>query len=260
MRALGIAATGMQAQQTSVETIANNIANVSTTGFKRQTAEFQDLLYQSQARVGTASSDNQTLLPIGTQLGLGVRTAGVNRIMSQGTLTQTDNPYDLALDGRGFFGVKLPNGDTAYTRDGNFNLSDKGEIVTTDGYTVDPGITVPTNTKSVTINGSGQVIATDPTGKQNTLGQLQLYMFQNEPGLQAEGGNLFTATDASGEAVQGLASDPGFGALRQGYLEASNVNVVTEMTSLIQAQRAYEMNSKVVEAADQMLQTTTQTR
>lgn len=260
MRALGIASTGMQAQQTNVETIANNIANVSTTGFKRQMAQFQDLIYQNNTRVGTASSESGTVLPIGTQVGLGVRNSGIARITSQGTLTETDNQYDVAVDGRGYFGVQLPSGETAYTRDGSFQLSDKGQIVTSDGYPVNPAITVATNAKSVTINQSGQVIETAADGKQNTVGQLQLYMFQNEAGLQAQGGNLFTATDASGDAVQGLASEPGFGSIRQGYVEASNVNVVTEMTALIQAQRAYEMNSKVVQATDQMMQTTNQER
>lgn len=260
LEALGTAASGMQAQQTNVQVIANNIANSSTTGFKRQMAQFQDLIYENQTRVGSASSENGNLLPIGTQLGLGVRNSGIARITSQGTLTETDNQFDLALDGRGYFGVLLPNGETAYTRDGSFQLSDKGQIVTSDGYVVQPAITIAPTAKSVTVNQSGQVIETDLNGKQQTVGQLQLYLFQNEPGLQAEGGNLFSETDASGNALQGLPSNPGYAAIRQGYVESSNVNVVTEMTSLIQAQRAYEMNSKVVEASDQMMQTTTQIR
>ena len=258
MDALGVASTGMQAQQTNVQVIANNIANVSTTGFKRNMAQFKDLIYENNTRVGTPSSESGNILPIGTQVGLGVRSAGVARITTQGSLTETDNKFDMAIDGRGYFGVQLPSGETAYTRDGSFQLSDTGQIVTSDGYPVNPAVTVNANAKDVTVNQSGQVIVTGADGKQNTVGQLQLYLFQNEGGLQAEGGNLFTETNASGNAVQGLPSDPGFGAIRQGYTEASNVNVVTEMTSLIQAQRAYEMNSKVVEAANQMMQTTTQ--
>lgn len=258
MRALGIAATGMEAQQTNVEIISNNIANVSTSGFKRSMAEFQDLLYQSQARVGTASSESGTLLPTGTQLGLGVRNAGITRITTQGSLTQTDNKLDLAVDGRGYFGVTLPNGDVVYTRDGSFQLSASGQIVTNDGYPVVPGISVSPTAQDVTINQAGQVIETTAAGKQQTVGQLQLFNFTNEAGLEALGSNNFRYTDASGDPTQGLPNDPGFGSVRQGYLEASNVNVVQEITSLIQAQRAYELNSKVIEAADQMMQTTSQ--
>lgn len=260
MRALSIAATGMQAQQTNVEIISNNIANVSTTGFKRSMAAFQDLLYQSASRVGTPSSDQGTVIPTGSQIGLGVRSSGVTRVLTQGTLTETDNPLNLAIDGRGYFGVQLPSGDVGYTRDGTFSYSSTGQIVTSEGYTVEPGITVNPTATGVTINQAGQVIETLPGGKQNTVGQLQLYQFPNEAGLTALGGNNFVKTEASGDPVRGLPSDPGFGAVRQGYLEASNVNVVTEMTSLIQAQRAYELNSKVIQAADQMLQTTNQVR
>lgn len=260
MRALGIAATGMESQQTNVEVISNNIANVSTTGFKRSMAQFQDLLYQSVSRVGTASSEQGTMLPTGSQIGLGVRSAGVTRVLTQGTMTQTENPLHLAIDGRGYFGVKLPSGETAYTRDGSFSYSSTGEIVTSEGYPVEPGITVNPQAQSVTINQSGQVIETLPNGKQNTVGQIQLYQFANEAGLEAQGGNNFMRTEASGDAIRGLPADTGFGTVRQGYLEASNVNVVHEITSLIQAQRAYELNSKVIQAADQMLQTTNQVR
>lgn len=260
MRALGIAATGMQAQQSNVEVIAHNIANVSTTAFKRRMAQFQDLLYQNQSRVGTASTENGTILPIGTQVGLGVRNSGVNTINIQGSMTETDNKLDVAIDGRGYFGVTLPSGDTAYTRDGSFQLSNTGQVVTVDGYPVLPGITVDPTAKDITVNQSGQVIVTMPNGQQNTVGQFQLNIFQNEAGLEAQGGNLYRDTEASGQPLQGLASEAGYGVIRQGYLEASNVNVVTEMTSLIQAQRAYEMSSKVVEAADQMLQTINQTK
>ena len=258
MRSLGIAATGMQAMQTNVEVISNNIANVNTTGFKRGLASFQDLLYQSTARAGTSSSETGTQLPTGTQIGLGVRSSGVTRVLTQGSLSQTDNPLDLAVDGRGYFGVQLPNGNTAYTRDGSFRTSATGQIVSTEGYAVQPSITIAPTVTAVTINQAGEVIATGADGKQSTIGRLHLFMFQNEAGLDAQGGNNFLETDASGSPIQGLPTDPGFGTVRQGYLESSNVNVVQEITSLIQAQRAYELNSKVIDAADQMMQTTTQ--
>jgi len=260
MRALGIAATGMEAMQTNVEVISNNIANVSTTGFKRSLAQFQDLLYQSNARAGTASSDSGTELPTGSQIGLGVRSSGVTRVLTQGSLTETDNQLDVAVDGRGYFGIQLPSGNVAYTRDGSFRASSTGQLVTTDGYVVEPAITVPPTSVNVTINQQGQVISTDGAGKQSTVGQLHLYLFANEAGLQAQGGNNFMETDASGSPIQGMPSDPGFGSIHQGYLESSNVNVVTEITNLITAQRAYELNSKVIEAADQMMQTTSQIR
>jgi len=260
MRSLGIAATGMESQQTNVEVIANNIANVSTTGFKRSMAEFQDLLYQSEARAGTASSEAGTILPTGMQVGLGVRAAGVTRITTQGSLTQTGNQLDVAINGKGYFGIKLPSGETAYTRDGSFKPSATGQIVTNDGYTVEPGITVAPTATAVNINSAGQVIETAANGTQTTVGQLQLYTFANEAGMDAQGGNNFLATEASGDAISGVPASPGFGTIQQGYLESSNVNVVTEMTNLISAQRAYELNSKVVEAADQMLQTTTNIR
>jgi len=260
MRSLSIAATGMQAQQTNVEVISNNIANVSTTGFKRSMAAFQDLLYQSAARPGTVSSEQGTVLPSGTQIGLGVRNTGVNRVLTQGSLSQTDNPLNVAVDGRGYFGVKLPSGDTAYTRDGSFNLSSTGMLVNSEGFQVEPGISINPTSTAVTINQAGQVIETLPNGKQNTVGQLQLFQFANEAGLVALGGNNFQQSEASGDPVQGLPTDQGFGSVRQGYLESSNVNVVHEITALIQAQRAYELNSKIIQAADQMLQTTNQAR
>jgi flagellar basal-body rod protein FlgG len=250
----------MQAQQTNVEVIANNIANVSTNGFKRSVAEFQDLLYQTDARAGTESSESGTILPTGMQVGLGVRSAGVTRITTQGSLTQTGNQLDVAVNGLGYFGVKLPSGDIAYTRDGSFKPSATGEIVTNDGNPVEPGITVAPTATAVTINAAGQVIQTGANGTQTTVGQLQLFTFANEPGLSAQGGNNFLATEASGAALPGVPGNPGFGAIQQGYVESSNVNVVTEMTNLISAQRAYELNSKVIEAADQMMQTTTQIR
>jgi flagellar basal-body rod protein FlgG len=260
MRALQIAATGMQAQQTNVEVIANNLANVSTNGFKRQLAQFQDLIYQSTAEVGSTSSEVGTVLPTGTQVGLGARAAGITRMVAQGSLIQTDNTYDLAVNGPGYFGVKLPDGEIAYTRDGSFSLSPTGQIVNSQGYPIEPGITIPPNATAVTINQAGGVVVTGANGQQTTVGTLQLYIFQNQAGLEAQGGDLFMVSDASGQPIQGLPTSPGFGSIQQGYLESSNVNVVTELTELIQAQRAYEMNSKVIEAADQMMQTANQVK
>ncbi|NHN92758.1 flagellar basal-body rod protein FlgG [Acetobacter sicerae] len=258
MRSLDIAGTGMQAQQTNVEVIANNIANMTTTGFKRRRPEFQDLIYQDMRRVGTMSSDSGTLVPAGAQVGLGVRTAGIYRINVQGTLEQTNNSLDLAIEGPGYFQVTLPSGEYAYTRDGTFSLSDTGQIVTADGYPVSPGITVPNNAQTVTIDQTGQVQVTVSGQTQSTVvGQLQMATFQNENGLAAMGQNLFTETQSSGNAITGTGQSVGFGDVRQGYVEESNVNVVTEITDLITAQRAYEMNSKVITASDEMLQTLT---
>jgi flagellar basal-body rod protein FlgG len=256
MRALDIAGTGMQAQQTNVEVISNNIANMTTTGFKRRRAEFQDLIYQNLRRVGSNSSDNGSIVPSGAQVGLGVKTAAIYRITEQGNLQQTSNSLDTAIQGNGYFQVTLPSGETAYTRDGTFSLSPAGVIVTADGYPVSPGITVPTNAISVTINASGQVQATI-SGQTNptTLGQIELAAFPNEAGLDAQGDNLFLQTAASGNASTGVPASPGFGTVMQGFVETSNVNVVTEITNLITAQRSYEMNSKVITASDDMLQT-----
>jgi flagellar basal-body rod protein FlgG len=258
MRSLDIASTGMQAQQTNVEVISNNIANMNTTGFKRQRPEFQDLLYQNMRRVGSTSSDNGTVVPSGAQVGLGVKTAAVYRINEQGNLQQTSNQLDLAIQGNGFFQVTLPSGDTAYTRDGTLALSPTGEIVTADGYVVQPGITIPTTATGVTINANGEVLATLPNqvAPQN-VGQLQISVFPNTAGLEASGGNLFTQTAASGAAQSGVPGSPGFGSVMQGFVETSNVNVVSEMTNLITAQRAYEMNSRVISASDDMLSTIT---
>jgi flagellar basal-body rod protein FlgG len=261
MRALDIAGTGMQAQQTNVEVISNNIANMTTTGFKRQRAAFQDLIYQDLRRVGSNSSDSGSLLPSGAQVGLGVKTAAIYRINEQGNLQQTGNSLDVAIQGNGYFQVTLPSGDTAYTRDGSFGLSPQGQIVNTNGYVISPGITVPTNATGVTINTSGQVQVTlDGQTASATVGQIQIATFPNEAGLSAEGDNLFLQTAASGNPVTGTPASPGFGSTLQGFVESSNVNVVTEITDLITAQRAYEMNSKVITAGDQMLSTLTNLR
>ena len=261
MRALDIAGTGMQAQQTNVEVISNNIANMGTTGFNRRRAEFQDLIYQNLRRVGSNSSDNGNIVPSGAQVGLGVNTAAIYRITEQGNLQQTGNNLDMAIQGSGYFQVTLPSGQIAYTRDGTFGLSPDGTIVTADGYPVVPGITVPTNATSVSINTSGQVQVTiQGQAAPSTLGQLQTAVFPNSAGLDAQGGNLFLQSAASGNAVTGVPGASGFGSIMQGYVESSNVNVVTEITSLITAQRSYEMNSKVITAADDMLQTLTNLR
>ena len=261
MRALDIAGTGMQAQQTNVEVISNNIANMTTTGYKRRRAEFQDLIYQSLRRVGSNSSDTGSLLPSGAQIGLGVQTAAIYRINEQGNLQQTGNSLDVAIQGNGYFQLTLPSGEIAYTRDGSFGLSPQGQIVTTNGYVVLPGITIPANATSVAINTSGQVqITLDGQTTTTTVGQLQLATFPNEAGLAAQGDNLFLQTAASGTPVTSVPALPGFGTTLQGFVESSNVNVVTEITDLITAQRAYEMNSKVITAGDQMLSTLTNLR
>src|SRR5579863_1237992 len=259
MSSMNIAATGMAAQQLNVEVIANNIANLNTTGFKRQRAEFQDLLYQNQRRGGATSSDSGTIVPVGVQIGLGVKTAAVYRITTQGNLIQTSNPLDLAVQGRGFFQILQPDGTTAFTRSGSFQLSPTGQIVTADGFVVQPGITIPQNTLGVTVNASGQVQA-QIAGQVNpqTVGQLQLANFANEAGLEALGNNLFLETQASGTPVTGNPGLVGFGTINQGLLETSNVDIVSEITNLITAQRAYEMNSKVIQTSDQMTQTLNQ--
>lgn len=254
MRSLSIASTGMLAQQLNVEVISNNIANMNTTGFKRQRAEFQDLLYQNLERVGSTSSDQGTIVPTGIQVGTGVKTASIYRIMTQGDVQQTDNPYDLSIEGRGFFRINLPSGETAYTRAGAFSLNATGEIVTPDGYTVEPGITIPDGAMSVTINAQGQVFARLAGQTTDTnVGQLDLAVFANEAGLESQGSNLYLETAASGAAQTGTPGSTGYGTIRQGYLEHSNVNAVAEITSLITAQRAYEMNSKVITVSDEML-------
>jgi flagellar basal-body rod protein FlgG len=259
MRALSTAATGMAAQQMNVEVISNNIANMNTIGYKAQRAEFQDLLYQNVERMGSQSSDSGTIVPTGIQVGSGVKPNAVYRLTTQGSMTQTGNQFDVAINGRGYLQVQLPSGETAYTRAGNLAVNENGQMVTADGYTVLPQIAIPSTATAVTISKSGQVQATIPgqTAPQ-TVGQMQLATFFNEAGLDAQGGNLFLVSGASGAAVVGNPGGVGYGTLQQGYTEASNVDSVTEITNLISAQRAYEMNSKVVNSADQMLQTTSQ--
>ncbi len=254
MRSLDIAATGMLAQQLNVDVISNNIANMTTSGFKRQRPEFHDLLYQNIVRPGSNSSDVGTIIPAGIQLGAGVKAGSVYRINEQGTLQITSNELDLAIDGNGWFQVELPSGDTGYTRSGSFQLNENGEIVTSQGYRVLPGITLPDDTVNITINANGEVFADiqgqiDPTN----VGQITTAIFANDAGLEAIGNNLFLETTASGAATEGTPGSDGYGGINQGALENSNVNVVEEITTMITAQRAYEMNSKVIQASDEML-------
>ena len=255
MKALSTAATGMLAQQLNIEVISNNIANMNTTGFKRQRAEFQDLLYQNLERVGANSSDAGTVVPSGIQVGVGVRAAGIYRITDQGSLQNTGNTFDLAVNGRGFFNIQLPDGQDAYTRAGSFQIDQTGQLVTPEGYVVQPAIQIPQTATDVSINSQGQVEfieagATAPAA----AGQLNLVIFPNEVGLEAVGGNLFLESQASGAPVIGLADQNGYGSILQGFLEQSNVNAVSEITAMISAQRAYELNSQVIQTADEMLQ------
>lgn len=261
MRSLDIGATGMLAQQMNVDVISNNIANMTTSGHKRQRVDFKDLIYQNLIRPGAPSSDIGTIVPSGLQLGLGVRVSSVYRIHEQGPLQITENPLDLALTGEGFFQIQLPDGGVAYTRSGIFQVNQNGEIVTSQGFLLEPNISVPADTISIEINRSGEVFAQiDGQIALSNLGQIQLATFINPPGLEAVGDNLFLETEASGAAVVGAPDTENFAAIRQGAVENSNVNVVEEITQLITAQRAYEMNSKVISASDEMLLTVTQLR
>jgi flagellar basal-body rod protein FlgG len=256
MRSLDIAATGMLAQQRNVEVVANNLANMNTTAFLRRRPEFHDLLYQNIRRVGSTSSDNGNEVPTGAQIGLGVKLAAVYRIHEQGNLSATDNTLDMAIQGRGFFQVTLPTGETSYSRDGTFQLNSQGQVVTHDGYLMSPSITVPSDAIDVTINASGQVLVKlQNQVNLSNVGQIQVAIFQNEPGLEAIGDNLFIETEASGSPQTANPGDEGFGSILQGFLETSNVNAVEEISNLISAQRAYEMNSKVIQASDEMLGT-----
>lgn len=261
MRALRTAATGMSAQQLNVEVISNNIANMNTVGFKRQRAEFQDLLYQNVERMGAQSSSSGTVVPTGIQVGAGVRAGAVYRITEQGSPTATGNRFDLAIDGRGYFQVALPSGETAFTRAGNFAVDAEGRLVTDDGFVVQPEINIPNDARDVIISRTGQVqILTDGDPQPQVVGELQLATFFNEAGLEAIGDNLLLETAASGPANVAAPGEPGFGQLLQGYTEASNVDAVSEITALIVAQRAYEMNSKVISTADDMLAVASQVK
>ncbi len=255
MRALDIAATGMQAQQLYVDVTSQNLANINTTAYKLQRPEFQDLLYQNDKRVGTNSADSGTIVPTGIQIGLGVKTGAIYRNTNQGTLQNTTNTLDVAIQGKGFLQVTLPSGEIAYTRAGALQLSPNGVIVTADGNQVEPAITVPPTATAISINSSGEVFATIPNqvAPQN-LGQFQTASFINEAGLQAIGGNMYMETVASGAPTTGTPGTDGYGTMLQGYLESSNVDAVTELTNLIKAQRVYEMNSKVISKSDEMLQ------
>ncbi len=260
MRSLNIGATGMLAQQTNVDVISNNIANMNTTAYTKRRAEFNDLIYQNIIRPGSASTAAQTIVPSGIQLGTGVKTAAVYRIVGGGTLTNTNNPLDLAIKGRGYFQIELPEGKgTAYTRDGAFQRNGDGVIVTHDGYVVQPEITVPDDAVEVYVNASGEVwVKQDGQVDETNVGQLEIATFVNEAGLEAMGQNLFLETQASGAPVIDNPDNEGFGSIQSGYLETSNVNPVTEITELVSAQRAYEMNSKVIQTSDQMLSTINQ--
>ncbi|MGR3514776.1 MAG: flagellar basal-body rod protein FlgG [Paracoccaceae bacterium] len=261
MRALTIAATGMSAQQTRVEVISNNLANMSTTGYNARRAEFADLHYQQASRPGTVNATDGTVLPTGVQLGLGVRATAVSMNVQQGTSVATGGDFDLAIEGAGYLEVTLPSGVSAYTRDGGLKLSAEGQIVTSDGYTVVPDITVPNDTRAVSINAEGEVYAYfDDQVDPELLGQLTLSGFSNPQGLEAIGSNLFLQSPASGDPFTTTPGSDGLGAVRQGYLEESSVDPVREITELIEAQRGYELNAKVISAADQILGATVQIR
>ncbi|MFN0025432.1 MAG: flagellar basal-body rod protein FlgG [Parvularculaceae bacterium] len=254
MKSLSIAATGMLAQQRNVEVISNNIANLNTVGYKRQRAEFQDLLYQTIERPGAISSSTGTVVPNGIQIGAGVKTGSVYRITEQGAVTSTGNDFDLAVSGKGLFRIDLPDGREAYTRAGNFAVSADGRIVTEDGYEVLPGVTVPEDVLDITVSEDG-IVEAQIAGEQNPreIGRFELVVFFNESGLEAIGDNLLLETPASGEPIIGNPGDQGFGRLLQGFLENANVDPVQEITTLIAAQRAYEMNARVIETSDEML-------
>lgn len=261
MRALQIAAAGMTAQQTRVEVISNNLANMNTTGYNARRAEFADLHYQQLVRPGTINASDGTVVPTGVQLGLGVRASAVTIMLSQGSLAATGGDLDLAIEGDGYLEVTLPNGQAAFTRDGGLKLTGDGLIVTSDGYAVVPDIAVPRDTRSIAINAEGEVYGFfNNQIEPQLLGQFTLAGFTNPKGLEAIGSNLFVETPASGPAAIGAPGDEGLGVLRQGYLESSSVDPVREITDLISAQRGYELNSKVITAADQMLGSMVQLR
>ena len=253
-QALWVAKTGLDAQQTRLSVISNNLANVSTTGFKQSRAVFEDLLYQNLRQVGAQTSED-TRLPSGLMLGTGTRVVATEKIHSQGNIENTEKPLDIAIDGKGFFPVLLPDGTQGYTRDGSFMISDQGQMVTASGYTLQPGINFPQDTQSVTIGNDGVVSVQLPSQALPTVvGNIQIANFVNPTGLQPIGENLYIESAASGTAQEGTPGQTGLGRLRQGSLEGSNVNIVEEMVSMIETQRAYEMNSKLIATADGMLQ------
>jgi len=261
MRALKIAATGMSAQQMRVETISNNLSNMSTTGYNARRAEFADLHYQQLSRAGSVNASDGTVLPTGVQLGLGVRPAAVSLQLAQGGLSATGGDLDVAIDGLGYLEVTLPSGQAAFTRDGGLKRTGEGLIVTSDGFPVVPEIVIPADARNISINGEGEVYAYfEDNAAGQLLGQFNLTGFTNSKGLEAMGGNLFAETEASGPPIVGTPGEDGLGTLRQGYLEDSSVDAVREITELIEAQRGYEMNAKVISAADQMMGATTQVR
>ena len=261
MNALQIAASGMSAQQMRVDVVANNLANMSTTGYNARRADFADLHYQQLAKPGTVSAQDGSVLPTGIQMGLGVRPSSVSVVLGQGTLTQTGGDLDVAIEGRGYIEVTLPSGASGYTRDGALQRTGDGLIVTADGYQVAPGMTIPSDARSVTINADGEVYAFfNGQVSSQLLGQIGLVGFTNEKGLEAMGSNLYLESPASGPPLVGTPGVDGLGTLRQGYLEESTVDSVREVTELIKAQRGYELNAKVITAADQMLSATAQVR
>ena len=255
IRALWTAATGMSAQNLNVDVIANNLANVNTTGFKRGRANFQDLMYQQIKSPGADASAAGTQVPTGIQVGLGVKAAGVENIFLEGSLKPTGNPLDFAIQGRGFFQIQMPNGDLAYSRAGSFSLDSQGQIVTADGNILQPAVNIPADAMSISVGADGTISALQPGGASTTLGQIQLADFSNPAGLKLLGNSLFEPSNASGEPSVGTPGDNGIGSIGQGMLEMSNVNIVEEMVNLIAGQRAYEMNSKAIKAADEMLRT-----
>ena len=258
MQALHTAATGMAAQELNVQVISNNIANLRTTGFKKQTAAFQDLIYEHVRRVGAQSSDQGTILPVGVDIGGGVKTVGTPRSMTQGTLSQTGNDLDLAISGEGFFKILMPDGTYQYTRDGTFQMDNQGRVVTAQGNPVQPTITIPNNASGISVSEQGQVSVTLPGSTTSSIiGQIGVTRFINKAGLQPVGNNQFIETPSSGAPQDGTANSEGYGKITHGSLEQANIDVVSEMSDLIAAQRAYEMNAKVISAADQMMQSTT---
>jgi flagellar basal-body rod protein FlgG len=257
IKALFTSATGMNAQQTMVDTTSNNLANVNTTGFKRMQPQFQDLIYVTQRAPGSFATQGLPL-PTGLQVGSGVAISGNQKVFTPGTLNNTTNPYDVAIDGDGFFQVVLPSGQIYYTRAGNFSLNSNGNLVTSDGFLLNPQLTIPQNALSVSIGTDGTLsVATPGSPTPTQLGQLTLVRFQNPAGLSNEGRNLYTQTQSSGQPIQTTPGQQGAGLIRQGFLEGSNVDVVAEMVNLIVAQRAYEFNTKAITTADQMLSSTT---